>query len=75
MRCRDGSLYTGVTNDLERRIAAHNAGRGARYTRARSPVAVVYHELATDRGAAQRREHQIRQLGTVAKRLLVAGDS
>ena len=75
VRCRDGTLYTGVTNDLERRLAAHNAGRGARYTRARAPVAVVYREPAPDRGAAQRREHQIRRLGAVAKRLLAAGDT
>ena len=55
VRCRDGTLYTGVTNDLERRVAAHNAGRGARYTRARGPVALVYREPAPNRGAAQRR--------------------
>jgi putative endonuclease len=70
VRCRDGSLYTGVTNDLARRLAAHNARRGARYTRARLPVTLVYHEPAPDRGAAQRREHQIRRLPATAKRRL-----
>jgi predicted GIY-YIG superfamily endonuclease len=70
VRCRDGSLYTGVTNDLGRRIAAHNGGRGARYTRSRSPVVLVYQESAPDRAAAQRREHRIRCLRTREKRRL-----
>ena len=48
LRCADGTLYTGATNDLDRRLAAHNAGRGAKYTRARRPVALVYREAAAD---------------------------
>ena len=59
-RCRDGTLYTGVTTDVARRLAAHNAGRGARYTRSRSPVALAHVEPAADRGAALRREHEIK---------------
>ena len=61
-RCRDGSLYTGVTTDVPRRLAAHNAGRGAAYTRSRAPVALMHVEPAVDRGAALRREHQIKSM-------------
>ena len=56
LRCRDGSLYTGITNDVPRRLAAHAAGKGAAYTRSRCPVSLVYREAAKDRGAALRRE-------------------
>jgi putative endonuclease len=69
-RCRDGSLYTGVTTDPERRLAEHNAGRGAAYTRARLPVSLVYCELVDDRSCALRREHAIRQLTRSEKELL-----
>ena len=61
-RCRDGSLYTGVTTDVPRRLAAHNAGRGAAYTRSRAPVALMHVEPAVDRGAALRREHPLTRL-------------
>ncbi|HEX6998651.1 MAG TPA: GIY-YIG nuclease family protein [Gammaproteobacteria bacterium] len=71
-RCADGSLYTGVARDLEARIAAHNAGRGAKYTRTRLPVVLVYREPAPDRGAALRRENEIRRLPADRKRRLVA---
>lgn len=75
LRCADGSLYAGITTDLDRRLAQHNAGTGtgAKYTRARRPVSVVWHEAATDRAAASRREHQVRSLPKVAKETLVAG--
>jgi len=56
LRCRDKSLYTGITNDVERRLAAHAAGRGGAYTRSRRPVRLVYREGAKDRSAALRRE-------------------
>ena len=72
LRCRDGSLYTGVTNDLSRRLAAHRAGTGARYTRARLPVRLVYREARTTRGAAQRREAAIKRLPRAAKLALLA---
>jgi putative endonuclease len=72
-RCRDGSLYTGVTTDLERRLAEHNAGRGAAYTRSRLPVALVYRELVDSRSCALLREHAIRQLPRREKELLAAG--
>ncbi len=72
LRCRDGSLYTGVTNDLRRRLAAHRAGTGARYTRARLPVRLVYREARATRGAALRREAAIKRLSRASKLALLA---
>ena len=60
LRCSDGTLYTGCTNNLDRRLAAHNAGKGTKYTRSRRPVALVYWEQAADRSAALRRESAIK---------------
>jgi putative endonuclease len=71
LRCGDGSLYTGVTNDLDRRIATHSRGEGAAYTRSRLPVALVFHELAPDRGAALRREAALKRLPRAEKLLLL----
>ncbi len=59
-----------MAKDLRARIAAHNDGRGAKYTRQRLPVKLVYSEAAADRGAAQRREHEIKRLPRTAKRAL-----
>ena len=73
LRCADGTLYTGATNDLDRRLAAHNAGRGAKYTRARRPVALVYREEAADRRAALQREAALKKLTRAAKLRLIAG--
>ena len=70
--CRDGSLYTGIARNLETRMAAHNAGTGGRYTRARRPVMLVYSEPAADRGAASRREAAIKKLPRHAKMELIA---
>jgi len=61
LRCADGSLYTGVTNDLDVRLAAHNAGKGAKYTASRRPVNIVYHEPAESKEAALKREFQIKR--------------
>lgn len=72
LRCADGTLYTGVTNDLARRVAAHNAGRGAKYTRARLPVTAVYQEQAGGRAAAQSRERAIKRLSRTEKLDLIA---
>ncbi len=72
LRCRDGTLYTGITNDLERRLAAHAAGRGARYTAARLPLSLAHCEAASDRPAALRREAAIRRLGRAGKLRLIA---
>ena len=71
LRCRDGTLYTGATNNLERRLATHGRGRGAAYTRARLPVTLVWSEPAGDRGAALRREAAIKRLSRGDKLLLV----
>jgi putative endonuclease len=74
VRCSDNTLYTGVARDLERRIQQHNHGsEGAKYTRARRPVTLVYNEPAEDRSAAQQREYQIRKLSAAQKRMLIAG--
>ena len=69
-RCADGSFYTGITTDPLRRVAEHNAGTGAAYTRARLPIALVYAEPAADRAAALRREHAIRRLSRGEKERL-----
>ena len=73
LRCRDGSLYTGWTNDLEKRVAAHNAGTGAKYTRTHRPVELVYHECFAAREEAMRREAQIKRLTRTEKLALIAG--
>lgn len=70
VRCADRTLYTGVTTDMEKRLAEHNAGQGARYTRSRRPVELVYVEPAADRGAALRRESEIKRMPAAQKRLL-----
>ena len=71
LRCRDGTLYTGSTNDLERRLAAHNAGKGAKYTRGRRPVTLVYWESCLDRSSALRREYAVKQMSRSQKLELV----
>ena len=73
-RCGDGSLYTGITTDPGRREAAHNAGRGAAYTRSRRPVRLVHLEPAPDRGSALRRELAIKRMTRIEKERLVATD-
>lgn len=62
LRCKDGSLYTGWTNDLEYRLAMHSSGRGAKYTRGRGPLELVYSEELPDKEAALRRECAIKKL-------------
>lgn len=62
LQCADGSLYTGWTNDLKRRLAAHNAGTASKYTRTRRPVKMVYHEIFATKQEAMRREYAIKQL-------------
>ncbi len=62
LRCADGTLYCGITNDLDKRLGAHNAGEGAKYTRGRTPVKVVYQESCEDKSAALKRELQIKRL-------------
>jgi putative endonuclease len=72
LRCRDRSLYTGITNDLPKRLARHRAGAASAYTRARRPVWLVYQEHQPDRSAALRREAALRRLSRAAKLALVA---
>ncbi|MBP3729040.1 MAG: GIY-YIG nuclease family protein [Lachnospiraceae bacterium] len=74
LRCSDGSLYTGWTTDLQKRVAAHNAGKGAKYTRARRPVELIYSEVFDDKIAAQRREYAIKQLSRWEKEKLIRGE-
>jgi putative endonuclease len=62
LRCGDGSLYTGYTDDVERRLAVHQSGKGAKYTRSRLPVELVYSEELPDKSAALRREAAIKKL-------------
>ncbi|MEY4745119.1 MAG: hypothetical protein RL272_1064 [Candidatus Parcubacteria bacterium] len=73
VRCADGTLYTGITTDLARRFAAHNAGKGAKYTRSRLPVELVWSESAKDGGTARRREYEVRTLPRPEKERLVSG--
>lgn len=73
LECADGSLYTGITNDLDGRIAAHNSGKGAKYTRGRGPVRLSYQEGCADRSTATRREREIKQLPRAEKQMLCAG--
>ena len=73
LRCRDGSLYTGSTNDLGRRLERHASGRGARYTRSRLPVSLVYEERAKSKGAALRHEADLKRFTRAEKVALVAG--
>ena len=71
VECADGTLYTGWTTDLARRVRMHNQGRGGRYTRQRRPVSLVYAEFQPNRGAAMRRERSLKQLATRCKRELI----
>lgn len=71
VRCGDGSLYTGWTTDLEKRLNSHNAGTGARYTRSRRPVILVYCEEYSTRGEAMSRELRIKRMSRQAKQRLI----
>jgi len=71
LKCRDGSLYTGWTNDLEQRVAAHNTGKGAKYTKARRPVELVYFEEFETKEQAMKREYAIKQMARKDKLELV----
>ncbi|MFW2439847.1 MAG: GIY-YIG nuclease family protein [Arenicellales bacterium] len=75
VQCADNSLYTGITNNVEARISQHNLGKGAKYTRSRSPVRLVYTECAGNKGEALRREIQIKKLSPELKRKLVVDGS
>ncbi len=72
VECADGTLYAGISNDLARRLQQHNDGSGARYTRSRRPVSLVYAEPAADRSSASRREYELKQLPRAHKLRLLA---
>lgn len=71
VECSDGTLYTGWTNDLTKRLEAHNAGKGAKYTRPRRPVLLVYHESFQTKEEAMRREYEIKHYTRKRKQKLI----
>lgn len=71
LNCADGTLYTGITNDIDRRIKAHNAGTASKYTRVRRPVSIVYSEEVETKGDALRRELQIKRLTRSEKMAII----
>lgn len=73
LTCADGSLYTGWTNDLEKRLATHNSGKGGKYTRSRLPVKLTYYEEFDRKIDAQSREWHIKQLSREEKLKLIEG--
>lgn len=73
LKCSDNTLYTGWTNDLEKRLKAHNAGKGAKYTKTRLPVEIVYYETFEDKIDAMKREYAIKQLSRKEKMKLIQG--
>lgn len=75
LRCGDGSLYGGVTNDIPRRLAAHRAGRGARYTRARPPVELAWQSPPLGKVSAHRLEYRLKRLARSAKLAVVRGEA
>lgn len=72
LRCRDGTLYTGITTDVQKRLAAHNSGKGAKYTRSRLPVTLLYQETQPDKSAALKRELAIKKLTRAQKIRLIS---
>ncbi len=72
--CADGSFYTGWTNDLDKRLAAHNNGTGGKYTRSRRPVKLLYFEQFSTREEAMRREYEIKHMSREQKKKLVYGN-
>ena len=75
LRCGDGTLYTGVTDDVQRRLAAHRAGKGAKYTRGRGPPELVYTQEQPDKSAALKREAAIKRLSRAEKLALIAEEN
>ena len=71
LQCKDGTLYTGITDDLERRLAQHRAGKGAKYTRGRAPLTLMYQESCENHSHALRREIEIKRLSRPEKLILI----
>jgi len=74
LRCADQTLYTGITDDVERRLAAHRSGKGAKYTRGRGPLELVHTEAVESKSAALKREMQIKKMSRQQKLNLIAGE-
>ena len=72
LKCGDGTLYTGITNDLEKRLEAHRSGKGAKYTRGRGPLELMYRESCDSHGEALRREHSVKRLSREQKLALIS---
>ena len=75
LRCRDGSLYTGWTNDMAKRIEAHNKGQGAKYTKGRGPMELIYHEEYSNKSEALKREYAIKRFSKAQKLELIQKSS
>ena len=73
LRCGDGTLYTGITTDVDKRLAAHRSGKGAKYTRGRAPLELAYQEELPDHSAALKREYEVKSLSRQEKEKLFAG--
>jgi putative endonuclease len=71
LKCADDTLYTGITNDLEKRISDHEAGNGAKYTRGRGPLKLVYNEDHKNRSVASKREYEVKKFTRVQKETLI----
>lgn len=71
LKCNDGSYYCGITNNLQKRTATHNCGKGAKYTKSRLPVTLVYYETAENKSLALKREIEIKKLSHLQKELLI----
>ena len=71
LRCKDNTLYTGITTDVEKRLEAHRSGKGAKYTRGRAPLELVYRENCGSHSDALKREAEVKKLSRQAKELLV----
>ena len=72
LRCKDGTLYTGITTDVEKRFQTHQSGKGAKYTRGRTPLELVYREKCGTHSDALRREWEVKQLSREQKQALIA---
>lgn len=75
LQCRDGTLYTGIAADVQKRLAVHNSGKGAKYTRSRLPVTLLYEETQPDKSAALKRELEIKKLSRAQKLRLIASQT
>ena len=74
LKCKDDSYYTGITNDLNKRIADHESGNGAKYTRGRGPFTLIHAETFENRSTASKREFEIKKLTRMEKKLLIKQD-